>query len=203
MAKILKKDGNPFGAHRVLEPKGVLPQPAIRLDNNMERIWANEILVNVKTLNVDSASFTQLKNEASGDVEKIKQQIMKIVSERGKMQNPVTGSGGILIGVVAQIGDALKGCGLKQGDKISTLVSLSLTPLRLDEITSVKKETDRVDVRGQAVIFESGIYAKLPLDIPEPLAMAALDVCGAPAQTARLVKKGDRFFWSSDVNSSC
>lgn len=48
--------GDPFGAHRVLEPKGVLPQPSQKLDNNMGRIWDNEILVDVDTLNVDSAS---------------------------------------------------------------------------------------------------------------------------------------------------
>ncbi|MCL2407348.1 MAG: L-erythro-3,5-diaminohexanoate dehydrogenase, partial [Defluviitaleaceae bacterium] len=40
-------------------------------------------------------------------------------------------------------------------------------------------------------LFESGIYAVLPSDMPETLALAALDVAGAPAQTAKLVKPGD------------
>ena len=65
------KKGNPYGTHRVIEPKGVLPQPALKIDNNME-IFDNEILINVQTLNVDSASFTQINDQAGGDVEKSK-----------------------------------------------------------------------------------------------------------------------------------
>ena len=42
-----------------------------------------------------------------------------------------------------------------------------------------------------AILFESGIYAKIPTDMPEKLALSALDVAGAPAQTAKLCKPGD------------
>ncbi len=185
------KKGSPYGVHRVIEPKGVLPQPALKIDNTME-IYDNEILIDVKTLNVDSASFTQIEEQAKGDVEEIKKIMMGIVAERGKHQNPVTGSGGMLIGTVEQIGPALEGkTDLKVGDKIATLVSLSLTPLRIDEILEVRKDIDQVDIKGKAILFESGIYAKLPDDIPENLALSVLDVAGAPAQTAKLVKPGD------------
>lgn len=183
--------GNPYGTHRVIEPKGVLPQPAIKIDNNME-IYDNEILIDVQTLNIDSASFTQISDQAQGDVEKIKEIMLNIVKERGKHQNPVTGSGGMLIGTVEKIGPALKDkTDLKVGDKIATLVSLSLTPLVIDDIISVRKEIDQVDIKGKAILFESGIYAKLPSDIPENLALSVLDVAGAPAQTLKLVKEGD------------
>jgi L-erythro-3,5-diaminohexanoate dehydrogenase len=185
------KKGCPFGTHRVIEPKGVMPQTALRIDNDME-IYDNEILIDVKTLNVDSASFTQIENQAEGNEEKIAEIMKGIVKERGKHQNPVTGSGGMLIGVVEKIGAALEGkIDLKVGDKIATLVSLSLTPLRIDRILKVKKDIDQVDIEGKAILFESGIYAKLPSDMPETLALAALDVAGAPAQTAKLVRPGD------------
>jgi len=185
------KKGCPFGTHRVIEPVGALPQPAKKIDNTME-IYDNEILVDVKTLNIDSASFTQIKEQAGGDIEKIKEIMLGIIAERGKHQNPVTGSGGMLIGTVEQIGPALEGkIDLKVGDKIATLVSLSLTPLRIDEILEVRKNIDQVDIKGKAILFESGIYAVLPDDIPEHLALSALDVAGAPAQTAKLVKPGD------------
>ncbi len=185
------KQGNKFGTHRVIEPAGTLPQPAQKIDNTME-IYDNEILIDVQTLNVDSASFTQIKTQADGDVEKIKAIIMDTVAKRGKQHNPVTGSGGMLIGTVAQIGPALEGkTPLKVGDKIATLVSLSLTPLKLQSINEVRKNIDQVDVTGQAILFESGIYAKLPSDLPENLALSVLDVAGAPAQTAKLVKPGD------------
>ncbi|NLJ57325.1 MAG: zinc-binding dehydrogenase [Tissierellia bacterium] len=185
------KKGNPYGTHRVIEPKGILPQPALKIDNTME-IYDNEILINVQTLNIDSASFTQIRDQAGGQEEKIKEIMMGIVAERGKHQNPVTGSGGILIGNVEEIGPALEGkTDLKVGDKLATLVSLSLTPLKLEKITTVRQEIDQVDVVGKAILFESGIYAKLPDDIPENLAMSVLDVAGAPAQTQRWVKEGD------------
>ena len=37
------KKGNKYGTHRVISPKGVLPQPADKLDNNMDEIYDNEI----------------------------------------------------------------------------------------------------------------------------------------------------------------
>lgn len=183
--------GSPYGTHRVMEPIGVLPQPAFKIDNDME-IYDNEILIDVKTLNVDSASFTQIKEEANGDIEEIKSIMKAIVAERGKHQNPVTGSGGMLIGTVEKIGPALEGkTPLKVGDKICTLVSLSLTPLRIDEILEIRKDVDQVDIKGKAILFESGLYAVIPEDLPENLALSILDVAGAPAQTAKLVKPGD------------
>ncbi|HNX74754.1 MAG TPA: zinc-binding dehydrogenase [Candidatus Rifleibacterium sp.] len=185
------KKGCPYGTHRVIEPKGVLPQPATRIDNNME-IYDNEVLIDVQTLNVDSASFTQIEKQAKGNIAEIKKIMMGLVEKQGKHKNPVTGSGGMLIGTVKQIGSALKGkTPLKVGDKIATLVSLSLTPLVIEEILEVRPDIDQVDIKGKAILFESGIYAVLPKDMPETLALSVLDVAGAPAQAAKLVHPGD------------
>lgn len=185
------KKGNKYGTHRVIDPVGSLPQPALKISNDMA-IFDNEILIDVDYLNIDSASFTQLKEEAGGDVEKIKTKIMEIVQERGKMQNPVTGSGGMLIGKVEQIGNVLQDIiDLKVGDKIASLVSLSLTPLKIEKILGINPDIDRVEIEGKAILFESGIYAKLPEDMEDTLALAALDVAGAPAQVKNLVKEGD------------
>ncbi len=186
------KKGNKYGTHRVLKPQGVLPQPALKVDNNVTEIYDNEILVDVDILNIDSASFTQIKEQAGGDVEKIKEIILDIVAAQGKMKNPVTGSGGMFIGTVLKIGEALEGeIDLKIGDRIASLVSLSLTPLKIEEIIEVKLNIDQVIVKAKAILFETGLYSKLPTDMPDALALAVLDVCGAPAQTARLVKSGD------------
>jgi len=182
--------GSKYGAHRVLEPKGLLPQAADKIDNTMT-IYDNEILVDVSALNIDAASFRQLWESADGDEERLKESILAIINERGKLQNPVTGSGGMLMGSVAEIGSALQDRDLKAGDRIATLVSLSLTPLHIEEIMAVFPEIERVEVKGQAILFESGIYAKLPADMSENLALAVLDVAGAPAQAARIVSPGD------------
>lgn len=183
--------GNKYGTHRVIEPQGVLTQAAQIIDNDMTKQYSNEIICNVISLNIDSASFTQVANACDHDEEKVKAMIMDIVGKRGKMQNPVTGSGGMFIGEVAYIGEDLTDCGLKVGDKIASLVSLSLTPLKIEKIKEVHMDIDRVDVEAKAVLFESAIYCKLPEDMSEPLALAALDVAGAPAQTAKLVQSGD------------
>ncbi len=179
-----------YGTHRVIEPQGAMPQAAQKINNDMN-IFSNEILIDVIALNIDSASFTQIKTACDSDEEKIKEMIMGIVAERGKMQNPVTGSGGMLIGKVEKIGDDLKGkIDLKEGDVIASLVSLSLTPLKIEKINNIAMNIDRVEIDGKAILFESGIYAKLPDDMTEELALAALDVAGAPAQMAKLVKPG-------------
>ncbi len=183
------KKGDLYGTHRVLEPAGVLPQPADRVDNTME-IYDNEVLIDVQTLNIDSASFTEIERRADHDVEKIKEIIMGIVEKTGKHKNPWTGSGGMLIGTVKEIGPNFKG-NLKVGDKIATLVSLSLTPLKIEEILDIRPDIDQVDIKGQAILFASGIYAVLPDDIPENLALSVLDVAGAPAQTAKIVQPGN------------
>lgn len=183
------KKGSPFGTHRVISPEGVLPQPADVIDNTME-IYDNEVLIDVQTLNVDSASFTQIEKQAEGDIEEIKKIMKGIVAKAGKHKNPVTGSGGMLIGTIKEIGPSFEG-NLKVGDKIATLVSLSLTPLVIEEIHDVRPDIDQVDITGQAILFQSGIYAVLPDDMPETLALSVLDVAGAPAQAARMVQSGD------------
>jgi L-erythro-3,5-diaminohexanoate dehydrogenase len=183
---------HPLGVHRVLEPKGAMPQSAWRLDNTPVA-HENEILCDVEVLNVDSASFRQIADACDRDETRIAEHIEGIVRERGKQHNPVTGSGGMFIGRVREIGAALRSAaGLAQGDRIASLVSLTLTPLRLERIERVDVATGRVWVRGQAILFESGLWARLPADIDENVALAVLDVAGAPAQVRRLCSAGQR-----------
>lgn len=167
-----------------------MPQAAWKIDNEMV-CHDNEILIDVEVLNIDSASFTQIKQEADGNSDRVQEIMQRIVHDRGKHHNPVTGSGGMLVGRVAQVGEAIREtAGVKPGDQIATLVSLSLTPLRIDEIRSVDMKNAQVDIRGQAILFETAIFAKMPEDLPRRVALAVFDVCGAPAQTARLVQPG-------------
>jgi L-erythro-3,5-diaminohexanoate dehydrogenase len=179
-----------YGLSRVVGEHGVLPQQAKQLDPRLP-LREGELLIDVESLNIDAASFRQLKDAAGGDPAKIVEAIKSIVAARGKMQNPVTGSGGMLIGRVREVSSEHPAHGvLKVGDRIATLVSLTLTPLVIDEVIDVKPEIDRLDVKGHAILFPSGIYAKLPDDLPDRLALAALDVAGAPALVARHVKPG-------------
>ncbi|MEI8348266.1 MAG: L-erythro-3,5-diaminohexanoate dehydrogenase [Pseudomonadota bacterium] len=186
----MRKAGCKYGTHRVVSPANVLPQAAQKIDNSLP-IYENELLIDVDTLNVDAASFRQMHEACGGDDAKVGKMIMGIVKERGKQQNPVTGSGGMLLGTVKEIGHKYPNKkNLKVGDKIATLVSLSLTPLHIDEIREVFPGRDQVKIKGYAILFESGVLAKIPSDIPEALALAVYDVAGAPAQAQRLIKPG-------------
>lgn len=185
---------DPYGIRRSVRPEGVLPQRAEVVDPALP-LADDELLIEVDSLNIDAASFRQIEKAEGGDVAAIAQHIEAIVRRRGKMHNPVTGSGGMLLGRVKQVGSAHPAHGkLAVGTRIATLVSLSLTPLRLERILAVHPHTDRVDVRAEAILFASGIYAAIPSDMSEKLALAALDVCGAPALVARYVKP-----WSNVV----
>ncbi len=192
MSATASETGDVFGAHRVLEPPGALPQAAWRVDNDLLRVFESELLIDVETLNVDAASFRQMEEATAAEgAEGVVRLVRETVSTRGKQHNPVTGSGGMLLGRVARIGSARTGDVAKVGDRIATLVSLSLTPLRIDSIGDVRAASAQLDVTGQAVLFATGLYAVLPTDMPERLALAALDVAGAAPQVARICQKGD------------
>ena len=181
-----------YGLRRVVRPPGVLPQQAEVLDPRLP-LGPDELSIDVEHLNIDAASFRQLSQECAGDLARIAARVREIVAARGKMQNPVTGSGGMLIGRVAEVGPEHPARGeLKRGDRIATLVSLTLTPLVLEEIRTVHPQAERLDVRGRAVLFATGLWVPMPEDLPEALALAVLDVCGAPAWVARLAQRGQR-----------
>lgn len=182
---------SPLGLHRVLEPAGVLPQAAWRLDTALP-IWPDEVLVEVERLNLDAASFRQLRESTGGGADAMREAVLGIVADRGKMQNPVTGSGGMLTGVVRNAGPDSP-LGLKAGDRIATLVSLSLTPLVItDALRSWDGASEQVPCEGHAILFGRSIAAVLPDDLPVPLSLAVMDVCGAPALTHRVVAARDR-----------
>ncbi|MBN2268599.1 MAG: L-erythro-3,5-diaminohexanoate dehydrogenase [Acholeplasmataceae bacterium] len=183
----------PFGTHRVIEPKGVLPQAAEKIDAT-PICYDNEIMIDVDILNIDSASFHQIKEACDRDESKMKDMISSIVKEKGKMQNPITKSGGMLIGKIKEIGKNIKDSSIKVGDSIATLVSLSLTPLKIDEIISINLDNEQVKIKGSAILFETGIFEVIPNDLDQKLVLAALDVCGAPAQVKKLAKLNDTVF---------
>lgn len=184
-----------LGLQRVVKAAGetrtLLPQQAEKVDPSLP-IARDELLIEVESLNIDSASFHQISGVCGGDVAKIEAHVVDLVARRGKHHNPVTGSGGMLIGRVVQVGPEfpVDEKPVKVGDRIATLVSLSLTPLHIRKIKAIHPRIDRIDVEAHAILFASGIFARLPSDIPETVALAVLDVAGAPAQTRHLVQDG-------------
>ncbi len=180
---------SPLGLHRVIDPPGVLPQAAWRLDPH-PAIAPDEVRIRVDRLNLDAASYRQIRETYAGDPDKIRAAVLEIIATRGKMQNPVTNSGGMLTGTVEEAGPDSP-LGLKPGQRIATLVSLTLTPLAItDALSRWDAQSEQVPCEGHAILFARSIAAVLPDDLPVPLALAVLDVCGAPALTQRIVKQG-------------
>ncbi|MCA1780960.1 MAG: L-erythro-3,5-diaminohexanoate dehydrogenase [Dermatophilaceae bacterium] len=182
------------GLHRVLDPRDehgqplMLPQAARRLDPRAE-LWPGEVRIDIETLNLDAASYRQLHEKHAGDGAAVRAEVLQIVTDRGKMQNPVTGSGGMLIGTVAEVGPESP-LGLRVGERVATLVSLSLTPLVItDGLRGWAGRTERVPAQGHAILFSRSIAARLPGDLAPELALMVMDVCGAPALVARVVRE--------------
>jgi L-erythro-3,5-diaminohexanoate dehydrogenase len=175
----------------VVAPRGALPQPAEVLDASGEPFYETEIAVGVETLNVDAASFRQMEEACGGSPDGVGQMVLETVRRRGKQHNPVTGSGGMLLGTVRRVGDLVRDRGFSPGDRIATLASLSLTPLSLTRVRAVRPASAQVDVEGTAYVFASAPLARMPDDMPERLALAVLDVAGAAPQVARLCGPGD------------
>ncbi len=179
---------SPVGLHRVIEPDGVLPQAAWRLDPSPD-LAPDEIRVRVQRLNLDAASFRQLSDRHGGDGDAVRAEVLQIIDTRGKMHNPVTGSGGMLVGTVEAVGPSSP-LGFVVGDQIATLVSLTLTPLQIhDGLARWDGRSEQVPCDGHAILFGRSIAAHLPPDLSLELALAVMDVCGAPALTHRVVAR--------------
>ncbi len=181
-------DSDPTGLHRVLDDGVLLPQAARRLDTRRE-LWPDEVRVRVHRLNLDAASFRQLERKHAGDGDEVRTEVLDIIGARGKMQNPETGSGGMLVGVVEEVGPQSP-LGLAVGDRVATLVSLTLTPLLIeDALADWDGLSEQVPCDGYAVLFGRSIAAVLPDDLPAALSLSVMDVCGAPALTHRVVTR--------------
>jgi L-erythro-3,5-diaminohexanoate dehydrogenase len=176
----------PFGSHRAA---GALPQSAERIDASLP-IQSNEMLIEVDCLNLDSSSMRQIAESCGRDQARMRARIAEIVQARGKMHNPVTGSGGVLVGRVAEIGSDFPARGVAVGDEVCTLVSLSLTPLVLRRVGVIETTAAHVEAAGYAILFASGLFTRLPHDMPRAAAMALCDVAGAPGHVGKLARPG-------------
>ena len=177
---------SPVGLHRVVSPAGVLPQAAQVLDTRPQ-LWPGEVRVDVDRLSLDAASVRQLRESCEGDADRVRETVLSIIRSRGKMHNPVTGSGGMLLGTVAEVGPGSP-LGLRVGQRVATLVSLTLTPLHLtDELQRWDGVGEQVPTSGHAILFSRSIAAVVPDDLDESDVLAVMDVCGAPALVARVV----------------
>jgi L-erythro-3,5-diaminohexanoate dehydrogenase len=180
-----------LGINRVLQPCGAAPQAAERLDPQLP-LGKAELAIDVEFLNLDATSHRQIRSACDADPRRMAGLIAKIVSARGKMHNPVTGSGGVLVGRVAGVGDEYPRGSLASGDRVVPLASLSLIPLALDQVGPLDPDSPQIRVRGRAILAPVVPLSRVPDDLPLAVVVSALDVYGAPSHTRALATPGAR-----------
>ena len=181
-----------YGIGRSVEPAQSVPQQAWAVDNSMT-LREDELLIDVHIININQISFNDIWEHSGGDVDRLCRRVMEIIQQRGKLHNPVTNTGGMLYGTVSQMGPKYPNLyGVKPGDEIISLVSLSVTPLTLTRITSVDYASAQLEVTGQAILFASAPVVIRPTDIPLRVALAAMDIAGSPACTYQTVYPGQQ-----------
>lgn len=179
-----------FGIGRSMEPAHSLPQQAWRIDNTTE-LRPDELLIDVKIVSINLVSFNEIWDETGDNDTLLCQRVMEIIQERGKLHNPVTNTGGMLYGKVAQMGSEYPNLyGLAPGDEIISLASLSITPLKLDRILCVDYACAQLTVEGRAILYASSPVVKRPPDIPLQVVISAMDEAGVSACTHRIVEPG-------------
>lgn len=182
-----------YGQDRVLEPKYVLPTSAWKLDNSRE-IRSTEMRIAVKKIHIESTSFKQICMMSAMQEGRIKKNIMDIVEKRGKLHNPVTDTGGLLYGVVEEIGsDYPNEKNLKVGEEILCNTSLASVPLHLENILSIDDAYTQADVEGYAVVFGDMPVVRKPEGLPLNLLLFVLDESGTIYTVSKTVKDNKKF----------
>ncbi len=182
-------DADRLGVHRSLEPLGALPHIARVLDAATPAN-AYEAELEVQTLAVDATSYGAIRRRSDGDPERMADTIATIVAERGKLQNPWTGSGGVLLGRVTSVGEHRVSADLAAGDTVVPLASLIAVPLSLDSVGPVDPASPHVPVSGRAIVTGSMLCARVPADLPQAVALTALDVYPVASHVRELAEPG-------------
>jgi L-erythro-3,5-diaminohexanoate dehydrogenase len=173
---------------RSLDPPGVLPHLARALDGKTGATEF-EAEIDVELLSVDATSFRAIRERSDGDPQRMASTISEIVAERGKHQNPWTGSGGVLMGRVQHVGRAHHG-DLHVGDHVMPLASLIAIPLRLDSVGPVDPASPHVPVRGRAIVTPRMSCVPVPPDLPKLVALTAFDVFPVASYTREMAAPG-------------
>jgi L-erythro-3,5-diaminohexanoate dehydrogenase len=183
-------DAARLGVHRSREPRGALPHIA-RVLNASAPINEHEAEIDVETLAIDATSFAEIRRRAGADPEAMAQEISDIVAERGKMQNPRTGSGGVALGRVRSVGERYQMADLVPGELVVPLASLIAIPLELEAVGPVTPAHPHVPVRGRAIVTGGTQCGRVPDDIAAPVALTAYDVYPAASYVRELAGGGD------------
>lgn len=184
------RDAARLGIHRSLEPPGALPHIARRL-NAALAINEHEAELAVEMLNIDATSFGDIRRRSDSDPEAMGALIAGIVTEHGKLQNPVTGSGGVALGRVTAVGEDYRAGDLTLGDLVVPLASLIAVPLELSAVGPVDPASALVPVRGRAVVTGEMRCGPVAPDLGPEVSLRAFDVYPVASYACELASAGE------------
>lgn len=178
-----------FGLDRVLEPAGVFPATAWRLDPD-EDLRPGEARVRLERIHLEWDNFQQLSSSCGYEESKLKQKILELLDKRGKLQNPFSGTGGVLKGTVEEISPSFHSdYDFKEGDDIYCVTSVVGIPMHIDHIDSVDYAFGQIVCSGYAIIFETSICFKAPPEASPTYTMAVMDEAGSLLSAKRIAEK--------------
>jgi len=182
-----------YGAHRVLKPAFALPQSALKIDNTPRLAHPHELLLDVDFLMLDATSMRNIMESSANNLARAASRIRNIINSRGKMHNPVTNSGGVLVGKIREVGSKffeihppLKG-GNSTGQTIIPVASLSTLPLHIKRVKNITG--DCVAAEGTAVMFSCMRICPVPEDFGPKLSLACVDISSLAPQVKRCLTK--------------
>lgn len=168
-----------YGLNRVLTPQSVVPATAWKIDNSRP-LRGKEVRVRLERIHLEWDNFQQVCGSCGYDETKIQAKILDLIEKRGKLHNPFTESGGVLIGTVEEIAADLdlKPC-IKEGDRIYSIVSLSCIPIYIESIEEIDFNYGQILCTGYAILFEASPVYLLAEDLSADYTLAALGDAGS------------------------
>lgn len=171
--------GRYYGQRRVLEPQGVVPATAWKIDNSKE-IGSLEARVRLERIHLEWDNFQQICSSCGFDEARVRARIFDFVEKRGKIHNPFTQSGGVLIGTVEEISpDLISEAGISVGDRIYCIASLSGIPIYIEDIISIDFNYGQIICTGYAILFEASPVYLMDNDLSTDYTLAAIDEAGS------------------------
>ena len=168
-----------YGLDRVLEPKGLVPATAWKIDND-KNLRSKEARINLERIHLEWDNFQQIVSSCGFDEDKIKAKIIDLVEKRGKLHNPFTATGGVLIGTIDEASeDLVSENGLEPGDRIYCITSLSCLPLYIESIQEIDYNYGQITCQGYAILFEASPVYKLEKGLRPDYTLAAIDEAGS------------------------
>lgn len=149
-----------FGQDRVLEPVGSLPTTAWKLDNSPQ-VGDNEVKISLHSIVFERENFYQLCSISQYDKNLIRERILKIVDQRGKLHNPYTNSSALFVGHIEEAGSNYDLGKLKVGDCVIGLSPLAGIPTKIDSIDSIDLSYSTIRCSGYVICAPNSKLTKI------------------------------------------